>query len=254
MKLRVLGCFGGQGHGFHLSSFLIDERYLVDAGSASSALSLEDQTKIDHILLTHAHLDHILSIFFIADNVLGQRQNPITVYSIPHVVNSLQDHMLNNKIWPDFTRIPDSKTPTLSLKVIAEGSSYSIGDLVFMPIAVNHSVPAVGYLVKGSTGSILYTGDTGPTEKIWKVASSVKDLKAIIAEVSFPNRLQPIADLSGHLTPQGLQKEIAKAGNLSSALYATHLKPQFLEEISQELHSPRGKKIQILEQGKTYQF
>jgi cAMP phosphodiesterase len=162
--------------------------------------------------------------------------------------------MLNNKIWPDFTRIPDPKKPTLSLKVIAEGSSYSIGDLVFMPIAVNHSVPAVGYLVKGNTGSILYTGDTGPTEKIWKVASSLKDLKAIIAEVSFPNRLQPIADLSGHLTPQGLHKEIAKAGNLSSAVYVTHLKPQFLEEIAKELNPPRGKKIQVLEQGKAYRF
>lgn len=256
MKLQVLGCFGGQARGFYLTSFLIEDRYLIDAGGASSALSLEDQSRIDHILLTHAHLDHILSLFFIADNVLGRRQSPIAVYSIPYVVNALREHLLNNKIWPDFTRIPSPQSPTLSLKVMAEGSSYSIDELVFTPIAVNHSVPAVGYLVKGSSGSILYTGDTGPTEKIWKIASTLKDLKAIIAEVSFPNQLQSIADLSGHLTPQGLHREIAKAKNLSSPIYVTHLKPQFREEICRELNpGPRSKaKIEILEQGRIYDF
>jgi len=254
MKLKVLGCFGGQGPGFHLSSFLIDDHYLLDAGAACSSLGFADQTKIHHVFLTHAHLDHVCGLFFLADNVLGQRKVPITVYSIPYVIHSLKDHMLNNKIWPDFTRIPDPRSPTLSLKVIGEGSSYSIGNFDFLPIAVHHTVPAVGYVVKGDKGSILYTGDTGPTEKIWKVAASLKDLKAILVEVSFPNRLQEIADLSGHLTPQSLQAEVAKANNPPSPLYITHIKPQFLEEIAQELHSPREKKIHILEQGKTYHF
>jgi cAMP phosphodiesterase len=254
MRFKVLGCFGGQAPGFHLSSFLIEDRYLIDAGAAASCLSLDEQAKIDHILLTHAHLDHILGIFFMADNVLGQRKVPLTIYSIPHVINSLKDHMLNNVIWPDFTRIPSPDAPTLAFKVISEGSSYSIGDLLFTPIAVSHSVPAVGYLVKDSKGTILYTGDTGPTDKIWKVVASVNDLKAIIVEVSFPNRLQKVADLSGHLTPQGLQTEIAKAGNPSPPIYITHIKPQFLEEITRELHPSPGGKMQILEQGKTYRL
>jgi cAMP phosphodiesterase len=252
MKFRVLGCFGGQGPGFNLSSFLIEDRYLLDSGAASSTLSFEEQTKIDHILLTHAHLDHICGIFFLADNVFGQRQTPITIYSIPFVINSLKEHMFNNVIWPDFTQIPNADSPVLVLKVIGEGISYSIGDLSVTPIAVSHNVPSVGYLVRGSRGAILYTGDTGPTKKIWKVVASVKELRAIIVEISFPNRLQKIADLSGHLTPQGLQTEIAKAGHSFPPIFLTHLKPQFLEEITQELQS--SPQIQILEQGKTYQF
>jgi cAMP phosphodiesterase len=252
MKFRVLGCFGGQGPGFNLSSFLIEDRYLLDAGAASSTLSFEEQAKIDHILLTHAHLDHICGIFFLADNVLGQRQTPITIYSIPFVIHSLKEHMFNNVIWPDFTQIPNADSPVVALKVIGEGSSYSIGDLSVTPIAVSHTVPGVGYLVKDHKGAILYTGDTGPTKKIWKVVASVKELKALIVEISFPNRLQKIADLSGHLTPQGLQMEIAKAGNPLPPIYITHLKPQFREEITRELQSPP--KIQILEQGKTYRF
>ncbi len=252
MKFKVLGCFGGQGPGFNLSSFLIEDRYLLDAGSVSTTLSFEEQIKIDHILLTHAHLDHTCGICFLADNVLGQRKTPVTIYSIPFVINSLKEHMFNNVVWPDFTQIPNADSPVLALKVIGEGISYSIGDLSVTPIAVSHNVPGVGYLVKGSTGTILYTGDTGPTKKIWKVAASVRGLKAIIVEISFPNRLQKIADLSGHLTPQVLQMEIAKADHSFPPIYVTHLKPQFLEEIAQELHpSPR---IQILDQGKTYRF
>lgn len=252
MKFRVLGCFGGQGPGFNLSGFLIEDRYLLDGGAASSTLSFEEQTKIDHILLTHAHLDHTCGIFFLADNVFGQRQTPITIYSIPFVINSLKEHMFNNVIWPDFTQIPNVDSPVIALKVIGEGISYSVGDLSVTPIAVNHSVPSVGYLVKGRRGAILYTGDTGPTNKIWKVVTSVKELKAIIVEISFPNRLQKIADLSGHLTPRSLQAEIGKAGHSFPPVFITHLKPQFLEEISQEL--PSSPQIQILEQGKTYQF
>jgi len=252
MKFKVLGCFGGQGPGFNLSSFLIEDRYLLDAGAASATLSFEEQTKIDHILLTHAHLDHTCGIFFLADNVLGQRQTPVTIYSIPFVINSLKEHMFNNIVWPDFTQIPNPDSPVIALKVIGEGISYSIGDLSVTPIAVSHNVPGVGYLIKDSTGTILYTGDTGPTQKIWKIAASVQELKAIIVEISFPNRLQKIADLSGHLTPQGLQMEIAKAGNPLPPIHITHVKPQFLEEIARELHS--SPKIQILEQGKTYQF
>lgn len=254
MKFRVLGCYGGEGQGFHLTSFLIEDRYLLDAGGASSSLTLEEQTQIDHILVSHTHLDHCCGIAFIADNVLGRRETPLSVHSIPFVITNLKEHLLNNIIWPDFTKIPTPQAPILTLRVMAEGSSYSLEDFVFTPIAVNHSVPAVGYLVKGGEGSLIYTGDTGPTQKIWKVAASLKGLKAIITEVSFPNRLQKIADLSGHLTPKTLAGEIRKAGNPLPPIFITHLKPQFLEEIEKELRSCCKAPIQVLEQGKTYHF
>jgi cAMP phosphodiesterase len=251
MKVKVLGPFGGQALGFHLSSFLIDDHYLLDAGAACS-LTLEEQAQIDHVFLTHAHLDHICGIFFIADNIFGQRKRPIAIYGIPSVIQSIKRHMLNDNIWPDFTALPSPEFPTLTLKEITEGASHSVGDLVFMPIAVDHTVPAVGYLVKGKTGAFLYSGDTGTTEKIWSVAASTKSLRAIIAEVSFPNRLQKVADLSGHLTPQRLGEELKKAQNPSLPVFVTHMKPQFLEEIQQEIRSLGAKDIQLLEQGRTY--
>jgi cAMP phosphodiesterase len=160
--------------------------------------------------------------------------------------------MLNDDIWPDFTALPSPEFPTLALKEIAEGASHSVGDLVFMPIAVNHTVPAVGYWVKGMGGAFLYTGDTGPTEKIWSTVASSEGLRAIVAEVSFPNRLQKVADLSGHLTPQRLGKELEKAQNPSLPIFVTHMKPQFLEEIHQEIRSLGIGDIQLLEQGRTY--
>ena len=42
-------------------------------------------------------------------------------------------------------------------------------------------------------------------ETIWEVAKRVPNLKAAFIETSFPNSMQKIADISGHLSPQTLR-------------------------------------------------
>ena len=54
------------------------------------------------------------------------------------------------------------------------------------------------------------SGDTGPTDKLWKVLNQTPTLKALLLETSFPNALQQLADVSGHLTPQTLESELDK--------------------------------------------
>ena len=49
----------------------IDERLLLDAGAVSRKLGPEEQRRITHILLSHAHLDHIKSIPFLMDNMVA---------------------------------------------------------------------------------------------------------------------------------------------------------------------------------------
>ena len=114
MRLRVLGCSGGIG-GRHLrtTSFLVDTDVLIDAGSGVGDLSLAELAQIDHIFVTHSHLDHVTSIPFLVDTVGGMRNRPLTVYAAGPTIEILKNHLFNWAIWPDFTEIPTAEAPIM---------------------------------------------------------------------------------------------------------------------------------------------
>ena len=74
MQIRVLGCSGSIAAGSRTTSFLLDETVLIDAGTGVGDLTLEEMVRIDHIVVTHSHLDHVLSIGLLADSVTRRRQ------------------------------------------------------------------------------------------------------------------------------------------------------------------------------------
>jgi cAMP phosphodiesterase len=107
MKIMVLGCSAVELPNSNLTSFLIDGKLLLDAGTIGSALDESAQWKIKYVLLTHAHLDHIKDIPFFADNISMHNINhSVTVMSIPSVIRALKKHLFNDVVWPDFTKIP----------------------------------------------------------------------------------------------------------------------------------------------------
>ncbi|MFQ5988332.1 MAG: MBL fold metallo-hydrolase [Candidatus Methylomirabilales bacterium] len=252
MKYCVLGCFGGEVPGYHLSSFLLDDTLLIDAGSVSGVLDISAQSRIENVLLTHSHLDHVRGLCHLADNVFGRRDRPVLVYSIEPVLQALKTSLLNNVLWPDFTEIPSSRMPILDFRPIPEGRATPIGHLQVTPIRLSHTVISIGYLLEGDFGAILHLGDTGPTDSVWRVVKGMPNLRAVMIGTSFPNRLQQLADLSGHLTPQGLKGELAK-GDVKASVYVYHMKPPYVPEIAQELKQ-LVPKCEILEQGKEYSF
>jgi cAMP phosphodiesterase len=253
MRLHALGCYGGEAPGCHQTSHLVDGRLLLDAGSVTAALSLDSQSAIDHVLISHAHLDHVAALAFIADNLLAMRTRPIEVWSIPTVIRQLRTHLFNNVLWPDFTKIPSPSYPILSFHEIREGQQQRIGRYEVMAITVHHTVEAVGYLVSDGESSILFGGDTGPTAELWKVANAAVGLRAVIVEASYPNRLQDLADVSGHLTPQTLRTELMKL-KVDVPIYAQHIKPQFISDVVGELAELSDPPVTRLEQGKEYTF
>lgn len=253
MRVKVLGCYGGELPGFRLPSFLIDDILLVDAGSVSASLSLQEQAQIDHILITHAHLNHTAGLAFLSDNIFGLRKKPVMIYSIEAVLEGLKAHLFNDILWPDFTQLPSSSSPTLRFQAIPEKVPSLIGEHHVTPVRVHHVVDAVAYFIKRGGETILYTGDTGPTQEVWEMARSVQNLKGIIVETSFPNRLQEVAGASGHLTPHDLSKELLKVDS-QIPVYIYHSKPEFLDEIAEEIKELQHSPIQLLEQGRVYRF
>ncbi len=156
MKLRVLGCYGGELPGFRTSSFLINDHILLDAGAVTSVMKLEEQMKIDYILITHSHIDHIKDILFLADNVCGKNSNTIKIISTAKNLNMLKKHLLNNDIWPDFSVLPSKHTPVLEFIPVKEGQRVRLSDVTIEPVQVRHTVETMGYIIMDKNSSIIF--------------------------------------------------------------------------------------------------
>jgi ribonuclease BN (tRNA processing enzyme) len=246
MKLRILGGHGGKSKGHSTTSYLIDETLLIDAGGVAAALAVEDQVRISDILISHVHLDHIKDLAFLCDNCFGLKADPFRVHTHPTVAGHIQRHLLNDVLWPDFTRLPTAERPTIVFEHRLPGEPFQLGSFEVTPMSVNHPHDAMGFLVKRGDTSVLMTLDTGPTDAIWELGRRTSGLGAIITEVSFPNALQGVADLSHHHTPQSLKQEIPKMPP-GVPIILTHLKPAHREQIMRELAQLNEPRIRVLE-------
>ena len=238
-NLRVLGCSGGIGADLRTTSLLLNDNILIDAGTGVGDLSVDELRAIDHIFLTHSHLDHICSLPFIADAVGGSRDMPVKVYGIDKTIHSLQEHIFNDVIWPDFTKIPSSKHPFVSLYPIEIGIPTKLDELTITALPVDHSIAANGYAIGSATGTLVFSGDTGVSDHFWKAVNQQQNLKHLIIETSFPDKEENLAIVSGHLSPSLL---IGELGKLDSRvvqpdlnIWICHLKPDGGDAIMQEI-------------------
>ncbi len=250
MKIRVLGASGSEVPARNCPAFLVDETILLDAGTIGASLNIREESGVGTILLTHAHFDHIKGIPFLLDNrVIRQTGKPVTVMSGKDVIRDLRKNVFNDRIWPDFTQIPTPDRPVLRFETLVPGRRKLVDGFHITMAKVSHSVPAYGFIVEDRDGeAIAYSGDTGPTELFWRKLKGAA-LKALIVETSFPNRMEELALLSGHLTPALLEKEIAKISPPPPAIFLMHAKPQYRAEIENDVASLGDGAIRFLAEG-----
>jgi ribonuclease BN (tRNA processing enzyme) len=252
MKVKVLGCSGAEFPGHRPPSFLLNEKILFDTGSLTNFLNIKGQLKIEYIFITHPHLDHILGIPFLADNLIfRKKRHRVNILSIPPVIKTIRKSLLDGSIWPDFTIIPNTHEAILNLVELKSGHSIKTEDYTITPYPVNHSVPATGYLVEDKRmRRFFYTGDTGPTDSTWEKIGK-KQIHGLIIEVSFPSRMEKIALETGHLTPRLLEKEIQKIDPQPERVFIIHIKPQYLKAIKAELQKLKIQNLRLLRDGET---
>ena len=256
MLLEVLGCHGGDVPNRRLPGFLINGRVLLEAGSVTSALPLGTQSSIEHVLVSHAHLDHVVGLAFLVDNIQSAqsaagRTSSVTTASLGPVIDDLRTHCFNNRLWPDFTKLPTGEEPVLRLQTLREREAIEFGKLTVIPVPVHHAVPATGFVLHDGASGFVFSGDTGPTIEIWKVAHDMRNIRAVVVETAFPNRLESLAVVSGHFTPSLLQREMDKMPD--APLWVYHIKPAYYEETTEELER-LGDRVHILEQDQTHTF
>lgn len=249
MQVKIIGAHGGVTKNYNATSYLIDESLLIDAGSVASGLDIHAQLKIDHILLSHAHLDHTKDLAFICDNCFGLRDKPFEVYCHESVNTAVKKHLFNDIIWPDFSSLPSQDNPTIRFNNIIAEKKIVLGEYTVQPVHVNHPVlengQAMGFIVEKGDKAILFTQDTMATDRIWELGKNYKNLKAIFTEVSFPNKLQNIADISFHHSPASIKKELAKMPE-KVPVYLGHLKPNYQEELIQEITDLKEPRLHIM--------
>lgn len=255
MKLRVLGCSGGIGGELRTTSMLVDDDVLIDAGTGVGDLSLQQLARIDHIFLTHSHLDHVTSIPFLLDTVGFQRSAPVTLYAIPETLDILSRHLFNWKLWPDFRCIPDERNPVLRYAPVNVGETVALGGgRTVTPFPAHHVVPAVGYHLDSGRGSLAFTGDTTSHPPIWKYINKINNLKYLIIEAAMSDAERELAVASKHLCPSLLAEELAQLQS-SPAIYVTHFKPREAEIIMGEIAAliPQ-RRVKMLEQNQVFEF
>lgn len=254
MRVRVLGCSGGIGDDRHTTSFLIDDDILLDAGTGVTRLDLDVLVKIDHVFITHAHLDHILALPPMLDSVFERRTSPVVLHALPEVLEVLRQHLFNWHIWPDFNCIPSKEAPFLVYQPIEIGQTVCLGQREITPIPANHVVPAVGYLMRGSRGSLIFSGDTCSHVALWDWAAKTDDLKHLIVECSFPNDMREIAELSRHYCPATLSPDLVRL-RPEIPVWLSHMKPGREVDIVVELEGAvKGRVIQPLREGDSFEM
>ncbi|RMH08997.1 MAG: 3',5'-cyclic-nucleotide phosphodiesterase [Nitrospirae bacterium] len=259
MKITVLGCHGSDaaiGHGYTRQpcrsvGLLVNDSLMIDAGTGASQLTLEEQLRIQYVVCSHLHFDHVKSLPALADNLVNQDGHSLTVASIPSVLDGLQRFIFNDSVFPNFFALPDHRRPLLMAHPLRVGEETWLGEVGITPIEVNHTVPTVGFLIRDHTVAWLYSGDTSSTEEIWIAASVTPNLKAAFIETSFPDELQSLASMSRHLTPALLAQEFHKIGQPDLPVYAYHLKPLYEEQITRQLARLDIPALKILQEGQT---
>jgi len=240
MKTRVLGCSGGIG-GRHLrtTSLLIDNDILIDAGTGVGDLSIAELSQIDHVFITHSHLDHVACLPFMVDTVGEMRDKPVTVYAQQATVEILRNHVFNWAVWPDFSVIPSAERPHLRFETIRIGQELKFGGRAITALPANHTVPAVGYHLDSGQASLVFTGDTTVCPELWREVNKITNLRFLIIETAFSNREKKLAIMSKHLCPSMLAEELTHLQR-TAELFITHLKPGQIELTMQEIEECVG--------------
>jgi len=236
----------------HLTTYLVNESVAFDAGSLGLYADLPAQLRVRHVFLSHTHIDHIASLPIFLDSIISADQS-VSLHASEETLAALRRHFFNGVLWPDVFGMTIQGQPFITTHVLQPGVRVTIGTLEITPIAVNHTVPTLGFLVAEPGSSVLLVMDTGPTQAIWDVANRRTDLKAVFLEASFPNELTWLAETTKHLTPAMFGAELQKLRSRATT-YAVHIKATFQQKVAQELADLHLPQIELVEGGRLYEF
>jgi ribonuclease BN (tRNA processing enzyme) len=247
MRLKVLGAYGASDAEHNLTGYLLDDWLAVDAGTLTSKLSFAQQTRVQAVYITHPHADHIRDLPHLIHNRFAQNAPTLTVFALREVMDLLVRDVFNGSTWPDFSAIANSATgkPVVQYRALTPGKRIVFNEVGLTAIPVDHAIPAAGVIVEINGQAIAFTGDTGPTNEIWKRTNKTENVVAIVTEASFPNDQQMLADETAHLSPQTFGEELKKITS-DAPVYASHRKIPYERDIESQIKNLRDRRARVL--------
>ncbi|MBU4498814.1 MAG: 3',5'-cyclic-nucleotide phosphodiesterase, partial [Gammaproteobacteria bacterium] len=157
--------------------------------------------------------------------------------------------LFNWRLWPDFREIPSIDAPWLRFEPLPLGATCTLGQRSFIPLPVQHVVPACGLQIRTPAGSLVFSGDTTHSDAFVAALNAIPDLRHLIVETSFENAFAGIARESQHHWPDSLAVELAGL-SVHPEVWITHLKPGNEAAIMDELRAAAPDwKLTALQQG-----
>ncbi len=230
MRVRILPALEDSPRGpQYQSAYLVGTDLAIDAGCAALC-----DHRVQHIFLTHSHSDHVAALPVYLEHVSSALGAPVTVYGSEATIDALSTHIFNDAIWPDITSLPSAERPYARFVVLEPEVPVQLEAVRVVPVPVDHVVPTFGYLVSDGRASVAFGADSGPTERLWKLAAADPKLRAVFLEASFPDSEHALARVSKHLTPALVAGEVQKLP-AATRIVAVHLKPRYRAEIERQL-------------------
>lgn len=229
MHIQILGAHNTETKDTRLTCLLLDETIAFDAGALTSTLTLQQQKRIKHLLITHKHFDHVRDLLTLGINT--RKDGMSMIYSIEDVLKPIKEHYINGKLYPDFTKSPDV-VPKYSLVEVNENDPFKIDEYEVTAINVRHGVPAVGYLLKGGKKSIFFSGDCGG-----EIAQSLhgQHIDVLFTEVTFSDQSMDEAVRQGHMTPAILAGQLLEFDPKPAKVVVLHMNPVQQIQIRKEI-------------------
>lgn len=238
----------------HLLTVIIDDRVAIDAGSLALSCTDLQRKQVRDIVLTHPHLDHIASLPIFIDDLFASLDEPIRIHATGEIIEILERDVFNWAIYPRFSKLTNERCCVAEYCEFERGSTFDVAHLTVRCVAVNHKVSANGYIVSDGKASIAITGDTGSTEEIWIACDETVGLDALFVECAFPDEMAGLAEISHHLTPNGLLNELSKMRRRDLPVYVINIKPMYRGRVISQLTEMAIPNLSILEVGKVYEF
>ena len=247
MEVRILASGTDAPNGAHYATaFVINETVAIDAGPLGFFGLPENQARLRHVFLTHSHADHTATLPIMVENSFEVTRPAVVVHGQRATIEAVRTHIFNDVMWPDFLRLSLPERPFLELREMGTEQPVHVEGLSITAVPVNHIVPTYGFIVADGETTVMFGGDSGPTDRIWELAHVTKAPRSVFIECSFPSSMPDFAKLTGHLTPTLLLEEWRKMPEMNRVI-AVHIKRKFQDAILREL---AGLPIQGLEAGR----
>jgi len=255
MKIRLLPTSTRDpAHLHYLTTFLVNGEVAIDAGGLGTYATPAEQSRVRDVFLTHSHLDHTATLPIFLENVIEEGRDGPAVHGSAATLASLRQDLFNDRAWPNFVELKFGERRLLHLHQLEAEKPVSVHGLTITPVEVSHLVPTFGFVIEDAQGSVVISGDTGPTTRLWEIARAKKNLRAVFLEASFADERADLAYRSGHLTPTTFLREVVKLGRRDVQVHAFHLKARWSDRIVAQLAALKVENVFVAEIDREYVF